>query len=185
MIEKNHSKETATFGTGCFWCTEAIFNDLEGVEKVTSGYSGGHTANPTYKDICTGNSGHAEVVQIVFDPEIISFGQLLQVFWFSHDPTSLNRQGNDVGTQYRSVIYYQDDEQLKAAQASKQALEAAKIYDKPIVTEIQPLVIFYPAEDYHQSYFEEVGDRNPYCTAIVAPKVNKFRKEFYDLLKKK
>lgn len=185
MTATQQKIETATFGTGCFWCTEAIFTDVEGVLKVTSGYTGGHTNDPTYKEICGGNTGHAEVVQVEFDSSLLSFQQLLQVFWFSHDPTSLNRQGNDVGTQYRSAIFYHSVEQQQQALASKDALEAAKIYDRAIVTEIQPIGKFYAAEDYHQGYYQEVGDRNPYCSAIITPKVSKFRKEFYNLLKKK
>ena len=185
MTATQQKIENATFGTGCFWCTEAIFTDVEGVLKVTSGYTGGHTNDPTYKEICGGNTGHAEVVQVEFDSSVLSFQQLLQVFWFSHDPTTLNRQGNDVGTQYRSAIFYHSVEQQQQALASKDALEAAKIYDRAIVTEIQPIGKFYAAEDYHQGYYQEVGDRNPYCSAIITPKVSKFRKEFYNLLKKK
>lgn len=176
--------QNATLGTGCFWCTEAVFNMVDGIEEVISGYSGGHLDNPTYEDIGTKTSGHAEVVRITFDADKISFEKLLEMFWRSHDPTTLNRQGNDVGPQYRSVIYYHNEEQKVIAEKSKQSAEEVKLWDDPIVTEIAPLINWYPAEDYHQKYFDRVGSRNPYCTFVVGPKVEKFKKVFEDNLKK-
>ncbi len=173
----------ATLGTGCFWCTEAIFRELEGVHSVVSGYSGGHVENPTYEQVCAKTTGHAECVQVTFDPNVISFAELLDVFWKVHDPTTPNRQGNDVGPQYRSAIFYHDDEQKRIAEASRAAAESIKIWPNPIVTEITAFTIFYPAENYHQKYFERIGTRNPYCTYVVAPKVSKFRQVFKDRLK--
>lgn len=175
--------ETATFANGCFWCTEAIFEQLEGVISATSGYSGGHTKNPTYKEVCTGQTGHAECLQIVYDPSKISFDELLEVFWETHDPTTLNRQGNDVGTQYRSAIFYHNDEQKQKAEAYKAALDKSGAFDNPIVTEITKFDNFYPAEDYHQQYFENNENNNPYCRVVIRPKVDKFRKVFKDKLK--
>jgi peptide-methionine (S)-S-oxide reductase len=175
--------EKATFGGGCFWCVEAVFDQLLGVESVTSGYSGGHVKNPTYKQVCEGTTGHAEVVQIVFDPEIISFDELLDVFWTVHDPTQLNRQGNDVGTQYRSVIFYANEEQKLMAQRSIQQYEASDMYDGTFKTQVEPLEVFYPAEDYHQNYYENDGGQNPYCTVVVKPKIDKFVEKFYEKLK--
>ncbi|MBL8822237.1 MAG: peptide-methionine (S)-S-oxide reductase MsrA [Planctomycetia bacterium] len=175
--------KTATFGNGCFWCTEAVFQRLNGVKSVVSGYMGGQTKNPTYKDICTGNTGHAEVIQITYDPKTISYPELLEVFWKTHDPTTLNRQGNDVGTQYRSVIFYHDSEQQKAAQEYKSKLDKAGIYSKPIVTEITSASSFYPAEDYHQNYFNLNG-KQPYCSYVIQPKLDKFKEVFKDKLKK-
>ncbi len=172
----------ATFGAGCFWCIEACFIDLEGVISVTSGYTGGHTENPTYKQVCEGTTGHAEVARIVYDDEIISYDELLELFWFVHDPTQLNRQGNDVGTQYRSAIFYHDEIQKELAEKYKQKLIEEKVWDKPIVTEISPLSVFYPAEDYHNNYFALNPD-NPYCNAVVRPKVEKFKKVFAARLK--
>jgi len=175
--------ETATLGGGCFWCLEAVFNKLRGVEKVESGYSGGNVANPTYREVCAGMTGHAEVVRITFDHGEISFRELLEVFFTIHDPTTLNRQGADAGTQYRSVIFYQTPEQEKIAREVIAELEKAKVWDAPIVTEVKPFTAFYPAEEYHQEYLE----RNPdqlYCRAVVAPKVAKFRKQFLSKLKK-
>jgi len=172
----------ATFGAGCFWCVEACFNDLAGVISVTSGYSGGQTDAPTYKQVCEGNTGHAEVARVVYDDELISFDELLEVFWFVHDPTQLNRQGNDIGTQYRSVVYYHDEIQKELAEKYKQRLEDEKVWDRPIVTEISPLSEFYPAEDYHSNYFALNPDQ-PYCSAVVRPKVEKFRKVFQSRLK--
>ncbi|GAB4411635.1 MAG: peptide-methionine (S)-S-oxide reductase MsrA [Bacteroidia bacterium] len=172
----------ATFGGGCFWCTEAIFQQLEGVSKVVSGYAGGHVKNPSYKEVCTGTTGHAEVIQITYDPAEISYGELLEVFWRTHDPTTLNRQGNDVGTQYRSVIFFHDEEQQRQAELSKAAATDAAIWADPIVTEISPLTNFFPAEDYHQNYFNE-NPRQPYCTFVIGPKVEKFQKLFKDRLK--
>ena len=173
----------ATLGTGCFWCTEAIFRELAGVHSVVSGYSGGHVEHPTYEQVCSKTTGHAECVQVSFDPDVISFADLLDIFWKVHDPTTPNRQGNDVGPQYRSAIFYHDEAQKRIAEASLAAAEAAKIWPDPIVTEISAFDIFYPAEDYHQKYFERIGTRNPYCTYVVAPKVSKFRQVFKDRLK--
>jgi len=164
----------ATFGAGCFWCTEAVFQQLSGVQSVTSGYSGGDLKNPTYEDICTGMSGHAEVVQVAFDPAIISYDQLLFAFWQTHDPTTLNRQGNDVGPQYRSVIFYHTDEQKIAAEASKRKLDAARVFPGPIVTEIVPVADFYRAENYHQNYYRNNPSRG-YCQFIIRPKVEKLK----------
>lgn len=172
--------EVATFGAGCFWCIEAMFQDLKGVEKVASGYSGGHLDNPTYKEVCEGTTGHAEVLHIHFDPKVISYEELLQALWYAHDPTQLNRQGNDVGTQYRSAIYYHNESQRLAAEKSK--AEIATHYTKPVVTEITAFQKFYPAEDYHTDYFNLHGE-NPYCSSVVAPKVQKFRQKFASKLK--
>jgi len=174
--------ETATLAAGCFWCIEAVFDDLKGVEDVVSGYAGGHTENPTYRQVCDGDTGHAEVAQIKFDPLVISFKEILQVFFAVHDPTTLNRQGNDVGTQYRSAIFYHDDEQKRVAEEVIKEVTAEGVYDDPIVTEVVPLEKFWPAEDYHQEYFAN-NPNQPYCTAVVAPKVAKFRKKFVDRLK--
>lgn len=173
----------ATFGNGCFWCTEAVFQRLKGVKSVVSGYMGGKTKNPTYKEVCNGDTGHAEVVQISFDPKIISFVDLLEVFWKTHDPTTLNKQGNDVGTQYRSVVFYHDADQQKSAQEYKTKLDKAGVYNKPIVTEITAASVFYPAEDYHQNYFNLNG-RQPYCSYVIQPKLEKFKEVFKDKLKK-
>jgi len=170
-------KAIATFGNGCFWCTEAVFEELKGVESATSGYSGGPIKNPSYREVCTGRTGHAEVLQIVYDPSIVSFEKLLEVFWQTHDPTTLNRQGADVGTQYRSAVFYHSEEQRKLAEEYKKKLDAAGAFDNPIVTEITPFANFYPAEDYHQEYFKLNGDA-PYCQFVVRPKVEKFRKVF-------
>ncbi|MCA9267860.1 MAG: peptide-methionine (S)-S-oxide reductase MsrA [Planctomycetales bacterium] len=174
--------EVATFGSGCFWCTEAVFQQLSGVETAVSGYSGGKTKNPTYKEVCTGETGHAEVVQVTFDPQKISYAELLEVFWKTHDPTTLNRQGNDVGTQYRSVVFCHNDKQRELAASYKKKLDAAKAFAAPIVTEISPAVEFYPAEDYHQEYFDLNG-RQPYCRFVIAPKVDKVREVFKEKLK--
>jgi peptide-methionine (S)-S-oxide reductase len=175
--------ELATFGAGCFWCVEAVFQDLQGVQKVVSGYSNGRIANPTYREVCSGLTGHAEVIQITYDPKVISFEELLEVFWKTHDPTTLNRQGNDTGTQYRSGVYYHNDEQRRLAEEYKQKLNDAHAFDKPIVTEIEPLKSFYPAEDYHQNYFKQNG-HEPYCQFVARPKVEKVRALFGDKLKK-
>ena len=172
----------ATFGAGCFWCIEACYQDLEGVISVTSGYSGGPLANPTYKQVCEGNTGHAEIARIVYDDERVSFDELLEVFWFVHDPTQLNRQGNDVGTQYRSVIFYHDEIQKELAIKYKQKLTQDQVWEKPIVTMVEPLTNYYPAEDYHNNYFA-LNPGNPYCNAVVRPKVEKFRKIFATRLK--
>lgn len=176
--------DTATFGTGCFWCTEAIFQELKGVLKVTSGYMGGHVPNPSYEEVCTGTTGHAECLQIIYDPSIVSFDDLLEVFWESHDPTTLNRQGNDIGTQYRSAIFYHNDEQRQKAEHYKAELDKQGAYPNPIVTEITPASAFYPAEDYHQNYYIDHGSQ-PYCYLVIRPKVEKFEKAFADKLKKK
>lgn len=176
------SLETATLGGGCFWCVEAIYQDVKGVHSVVSGYSGGTAETADYYTVCSGATDHAEVVQITFDPQIISFEEILEIFWSTHDPTTLNRQGNDVGPQYRSVIFFHSDAQKKAAKRSK-AEVATQIWDKPIVTQIVPFKAFYPAEDYHQDYYSTVGNRNPYCTVVITPKVQKFRKQFSAKLK--
>ena len=176
--------DTATLGTGCFWCTEAIFQELKGVIRVNSGYSGGTQNNPTYEQVCSGMTGHAECLQIVYDPKTVSFDELLEVFWESHDPTTLNRQGNDVGTQYRSVIFYHDPVQKQKAEEYKKKLNESKAYDRPIVTEIAPFTRFFPAENYHQDYFRLHGSQ-PYCTFVIRPKVAKFEKVFKDKLKSK
>lgn len=175
--------DTATFGTGCFWCTEAIFQQLNGVLKVSSGYSGGHVKNPSYKEVCEGTTGHAEVIQVLYDPTKISFDELLEAFWQSHDPTTLNRQGNDVGPQYRSVVFYHNDEQKEKAEKYKAELDKSKAFDKPIVTEISPYSVFYVAENYHQDYYNNNGSQ-PYCYYVIRPKLEKFNKVFKDKLKK-
>lgn len=183
MDNQNKNLETATFGSGCFWCTEAIFERVNGVVSVVSGYSGGTVANPSYEQVCTGKTGHAECTQITFDPAVISYDELLEIFWKMHDPTTLNRQGNDVGTQYCSVIFYHNDDQKQKAEFYKNKLTEEKIWDKPIVTEITKFEKFYPAEDYHQEYY----DNNPnqgYCAYVITPKVEKFEKIFKDKLKK-
>lgn len=181
--EKIDKTDTATFATGCFWCTEAVFEELNGVLRVVSGYSGGHTKNPTYKEVCTGETGHAECVQIIYEPAKISYDDLLEVFFEVHDPTSLNRQGADVGTQYRSAIFYHDNEQKEKAEYYKKQLNDSGAYDKPIVTEIAPFTTFYPAEDYHQEYYENNKNTNPYCSIVIRPKLDKFRKVFAGKLK--
>ena len=169
--------ETATFGSGCFWCTEAVFQQLKGVSSVVSGYSGGHVETPTYQQVCTGRTGHAEVCQIQFDPEQISYEELLEVFFNTHDPTTSNRQGNDVGTQYRSVIFYHSEEQRKTAERVKAELDNGGTWKNPIVTEIVPFEQFYKAEDYHQNYFR-TNPTEGYCRMVIAPKLNKFEKVF-------
>jgi len=178
----NNNLDTATFGAGCFWCVEAIFQNLKGVHRIEAGYSGGNVENPTYDDVCTGTTGHAEVTRITFDPEIIFFKQLLEVFWLIHDPTTLNRQGTDVGTQYRSVIFCNNDEQRKLAEKSKQSVDSSGLWNDPVVTEICPLEEFYVAEDYHQNYYYN-NSNQPYCSAVIIPKLKKFFKEFKHLLK--
>ena len=183
MNDKNPKLESATFGSGCFWCTDAIFERVNGVVTVVSGYSGGTVDDPAYKEVCEGTTGHAECTQITFDSSVVSFDELLEIFWKTHDPTTLNKQGNDVGTQYRSVIFYHNDEQKQKAEYYKNKLTDEKIWDKPIVTEITKLDKFYPAEDYHQEYY----DNNPnqgYCSFVITPKVEKFEKIFKDKLKK-
>jgi peptide-methionine (S)-S-oxide reductase len=174
--------ETATLGGGCFWCVEAVFQDVKGVQQVVSGYAGGTVENPTYQQVCSGTTGHAEVAQITFDPEIISFADLLYIFWRTHDPTTLNRQGADVGPQYRSVIFYHNDEQKAIAEKSKQETDVSGLWPNPIVTEIAPLGHFYKAEGYHQNYYRS-NPHQPYCLMVIDPKVKKFKKEFHDKLK--
>lgn len=173
----------ATFGTGCFWCTEAFFQQLKGVSSVTSGYIGGKVKNPTYQQVCEGDTGHAEAVQIVYDPKVITYPELLEVFWKIHDPTTLNRQGHDVGTQYRSAIFYYDDAQKKLATEYKEKLNKSGAFRQPIVTEITEASVFYPAEKYHQNYFNLNGGQ-PYCANVIKPKMDKFREVFKDKLKK-
>lgn len=176
------TKDTITFGAGCFWCVEAIFLQLKGVESVESGYSGGSIVDPTYKQVCGGNTGHAEVCQIVYNPQIISFDDLLEVFWQTHDPTTLNRQGADYGTQYRSSVFYRSEFQKERAEYYKKKLNDDKVYSGPVVTEIVPFVKFYKAEDYHQDYFNQNGS-NSYCSMVIQPKVDKFKKAFSDKIK--
>ena len=176
--------QITTLAGGCFWCLEAVFDQLKGVESVKSGYMGGKTANPTYEDVCSGATGHAEVVQVAFNPDEVSYEDLLGVFFTIHDPTSLNRQGNDVGTQYRSAIFYHSPEQKAAAEAVIARLTKEKLFGKPIVTEVVPAATFHPAEAYHQQYFERVGAANPYCSYVIEPKVAKFRKNFVERLKR-
>lgn len=176
-IAKENTMKEATFGAGCFWCIEACFQELKGVKSVQSGYAGGTKENPTYEEVCTGKTGHAEVARIVYDSSVISYDELLEAFWFVHDPTQLNRQGNDVGTQYRSVIFYHDEEQKTIAEKYKQKLTDEKVWDKAIVTEIKKVPTFYPAEAYHDNYLER-NPENMYCQAVVRPKVDKFKKVF-------
>lgn len=183
-MEKMDKVDTATFGTGCFWCTEAIFEQLDGVVKVTSGYMGGTVKNPTYKEVCTGETGHAECVQVEYEPSKISYDELLKVFFEVHDPTSLNRQGADVGTQYRSAIFYHSPEQKEKAQYYKNELNKNGAYDKPVVTEISPASAFYVAEDYHQEYYQNNKNTNPYCSIVIRPKLEKFQKVFAGKIRK-
>ncbi|MGH3087299.1 MAG: peptide-methionine (S)-S-oxide reductase MsrA [Rubrobacteraceae bacterium] len=181
-MTENGRYEVATFGGGCFWCVEAVFKELRGVEKVESGYSGGHVENPTYRQACSGTTGHIEVVQVTFDPEEISFRDILSVFFATHDPTTKDRQGADVGPQYRSAVLYHDEDQKRVAEELIAELEADGIWNAPIVTEVTPFEKFYVAEDYHQDYFEN-NPGQPYCQVIIAPKVAKFRKENLERLK--
>ena len=174
--------DTATFGAGCFWCVEAVFQELKGVDKVVSGYAGGFVKNPSYKEVCTGRTGHAEVAQISYDPEVISYAELLQVFWKVHDPTTLNRQGNDVGTQYRSSIFYHNQEQKEKASFYLKKLNDSGAYPDPVVTTIEELTEFYPAEDYHQAYYNN-NSSQPYCRFVIQPKLDKIREAFADKLK--
>ncbi|NMB10668.1 MAG: peptide-methionine (S)-S-oxide reductase MsrA [Firmicutes bacterium] len=174
--------ETATLAGGCFWCLEAIFDSLVGIVSVQSGFAGGTTPNPSYEEVCTGATGHAEVVQIVFDPRVISFAELLEVYFDIHDPTTLNRQGPDIGTQYRSAMFYHSAEQKRKAEAAIAKLEAEAVFDLPIVTEVVPLTAFYPAEDYHEDYYE-VNPNQPYCRTVIGPKVAKFRRHYEGKLK--
>ncbi len=181
-MEQNTNLEKATFGEGCFWCSQAIFERIKGVESVYAGYSGGTTHNPNYEEVCTGNTGYAEVVQITYDPKEVTYDELLKIFWKTHDPTTLNRQGNDVGTQYRSVVFYHNDEQKEKAEHYKEALDKSGAYSSLVVTQIVPFKKFYKAEEYHQDYFA----KNPtqgYCSFVIAPKVEKFEKVFKDNLK--
>lgn len=177
--------DTATLANGCFWCTEAIFEQLEGVISATSGYTGGQIENPTYKQVTTGETGHAEALQIIYDPKKISFDELLEVFWETHDPTTLNRQGADIGTQYRSGVFYHNEEQKQKAEKYKTELDKSGAFNSPIVTEITPFTKFFPAEDYHQQYFENNENSNPYCKIVIRPKLDKFRKVFKDKLKER
>lgn len=179
---KTESMDTITLGAGCFWCVEAIFQDIKGVESVVSGYANGTVKNPSYKEVCTGRTGHAEVVQLVYNPETVSLTKILEVFFQTHDPTTLNKQGGDVGTQYRSGIYYHNDSQKEVATDVFNKLDDAGAFTNPIVTEIKAIESFYPAEDYHQDYFDLNGSQ-PYCTAVIRPKVEKFKKTFSEILK--
>jgi peptide-methionine (S)-S-oxide reductase len=179
----NNNLQTATLAGGCFWCLEAVFDELRGVETVESGYTGGETGNPTYSEVCSGTTGHTEVVQVKFDPNVISYKDLLNVFFAIHDPTTLNRQGADTGTQYRSAIFYHNDEQKRIAEEAIKDLNSQQIWDKPIVTEVTAFDKFYVAEDYHQEYYAN-SPNQPYCQVVVAPKVAKFRKHFLEMLKK-
>ncbi|MBN2732709.1 MAG: peptide-methionine (S)-S-oxide reductase MsrA [Balneolaceae bacterium] len=182
MSDNSNTFSKATFGAGCFWCVEAVFQSLKGVKSVTSGYAGGHIKNPSYREVCSGSTGHAEVAQITFNPSVISYQQLLTVFWHTHNPTTKNRQGADVGTQYRSAIFYHNEEQKKLAETSRTETDASDLWNDPIVTEIEPLDAFYEAEEDHQNYYAN----NPsagYCSFVIAPKMKKLRKEFRHLLK--
>lgn len=176
--------DTITLGGGCFWCLEAVFQRLNGVLSVTSGYSGGHIKNPSYKEVCTGTTGHAEVVQILYDPTVVSLEEILKVFFKIHDPTTLNRQGNDVGPQYRSAIFYHTDMQQKVAEEIIEGLNQSGAFNAPIVTEVTPFTVFYKAEDYHQNYFNQNKNSNPYCRLVIVPKIEKFEQYFSDKLKK-
>ncbi len=182
MSQDRGAKEVATLGGGCFWCTEAVFRDLKGVDKVESGYSGGTVANPSYEQVCTGRTGHAEVIQVTFDPKITSFKEILQIFFTVHDPTTLNRQGADVGTQYRSIILYHNNEQKVVAEQVIKEITAEGIWDAPIVTQVEPFNAFYKAEDYHQEYFQN-NPAQQYCQIVIAPKVRKFREHYREKLK--
>lgn len=175
--------ETATFGAGCFWCVEAVFQKLKGVRSVESGYMGGHTLDPTYKQICTGTTGHAEIIKIEFDPAVITFKELLEVFWKTHDPTTLNRQGNDTGTQYRSAVFYNNDTQKELAEKYKAKLNESGAFRAPIVTEVTAATKYYPAEKYHQNYWNTQGQESGYCQAVIPPKLKKLKAAFADKLK--
>jgi peptide-methionine (S)-S-oxide reductase len=182
-MSTEQTREQATLGGGCFWCLEAVYKELRGVERVVSGYAGGHVQDPTYREVCEGTTGHAEVVQVTFDPRAVTFRELLEVFFTIHDPTTLNRQGGDIGTQYRSAVFYHTPEQRETAEQVMGELMAAGVWDSTIVTEVVALDKFYPAEGYHQDYFEN-NAAQPYCRAVVAPKVSKFRKQFLEKLKR-
>jgi peptide-methionine (S)-S-oxide reductase len=181
LTRKGMQLDTATFAAGCFWCVEAIYQNVKGVHKVISGFSGGKVKNPTYEEVCTGTTGHAEACQILYDPKEVSFVDLLEIFWKTHDPTTLNRQGNDVGTQYRSAVFYHNQEQKQLAEEYRKKLDKSGIYDSPVVTEIIPYTNFYKAEDYHQNYFNDNRDQ-PYCRLVIQPKLDKFTKIFKDKL---
>lgn len=183
LMNRNMATDTVTFGAGCFWCTEAVFQELKGVLKVTSGYSGGHVANPTYEQVCAKTTGHAEVTQIIYNPNEITFDELLEVFWQTHDPTTLNRQGADTGPQYRSAIFYHDAAQKTKAEDYKAALNKSGAFPAPIITEITAFKNFYPAEDYHQNYYNN-NPNNGYCSYVIKPKLDKFEKVFKDKLRK-
>jgi peptide-methionine (S)-S-oxide reductase len=182
-MNKKANFQVATFGSGCFWCTEAIFDLIDGVIEVVSGYAGGETVNPTYESVCSGKTGHAEVVQIKFDPKVISYSQLLHVFWTTHDPTTLNRQGADIGTQYRSVIFYHDEEQRTIAEEMKRFYDDSRTWKAPIVTEINPFTSFYAAEEYHQDYYRN-NSSQPYCSFVIKPKIEKAKRVFEDYLER-
>ena len=182
MIQANNKQEVATLGGGCFWCIEAVFEELKGVTRVESGYSGGKIDNPTYREVCSGLTGHAEVVRVFFDPAIVSYKEILSVFFSVHDPTTLNRQGADVGTQYRSVIFYHDEKQKQEAEEVIKELKKQKVYQKPVVTEVTPAENFFVAEDAHQNYFEN-NSNQPYCQVVINPKLKKFREQFEEKLK--
>lgn len=182
MNPSTTTREIATLGGGCFWCLEAVYQQLRGVESVVSGYAGGHVYNPSYREVCSGSTGHAEVIQITYDPQILAFSELLRVFFTIHDPTTLNRQGADVGSQYRSAIFYHDDTQKNVAEQVMREVSEAGLWDTPIVTEVAALDSFYRAEDYHQNYYNQNG-RQPYCQMVIAPKVAKFRKKYIEQLK--
>jgi peptide-methionine (S)-S-oxide reductase len=182
-METKQEFETATFAGGCFWCTEAVFLELKGVKTVVSGYIGGLTTNPTYKEICNGDTGHAEAIAITFDPNIISFGELLEIFFATHDPTTLNRQGNDVGTQYRSEIFYHNENQKALSEAYISILNTQNTFGKPVVTKVSPATLFYPAENYHSNYYNTNKEQS-YCSYVITPKINKLKKSYADKLKK-
>lgn len=183
VIDPSVKTDTVTFGNGCFWCTEAIFQQVDGVIKVESGYSGGHVINPTYKEVCTGTTGHAECLNIIYDPSKVSYDELLEIFWQTHDPTTVDQQGNDVGPQYRSVIFYHNEEQKKVAEEYRDKLDKSGAFPSPIVTTFEPFTKFYKAENYHQNYYNENGSQ-PYCQFVIRPKLDKFRKVFKDKLKR-
>ncbi|MBS1647169.1 MAG: peptide-methionine (S)-S-oxide reductase MsrA [Bacteroidetes bacterium] len=182
MNTSPHHTDTATFGAGCFWCVEAVFQNLKGVEKVISGYSGGAVKNPAYREVCTGLTGHAEVCQIIYNPQQVSFKDLLEVFWQTHNPTTLNQQGNDKGTQYRSVVFFHNETQKQLAETYKRSLDQSGAFNQPIVTTIEAYKNFYPAEDYHQNYYNQNGEE-PYCQYVIKPKMEKFKKAFHSKLK--
>ena len=183
VLDNLANTDTVTFGTGCFWCTEAVFQEVEGVISVVSGYSGGNVANPTYEEIGTGATGHAECLNIVYDTTKVTYDELLEIFWQTHDPTTLNRQGNDIGPQYRSVIFYRNEQQKEVAEKYKMELNKSGAFNNPIVTTLEPMKVFYKAENYHQNYYNQNGNQ-PYCQFVIRPKVEKFRKVFKDKLKK-